>query len=1144
LPAPTLQFTNFASLQQSFGRAEIADLDSDGLLDVVSENGVRFYRNTGTNFAPSGSVTNYNELQDYPLPLLLADFDNDSDVDLFLARRARYYSGSSFPMQFYSSILWNTGAMGFTHATTLPFTPVVRAASAAGDFDNDGDLDLVVSGSTNLSASFTRGKSLTVIYENLGNGEFATHAQTFPGLEEGFLAWADYDSDGDLDLLASGYTNNSRGITVLYRNDDGHFTDSGAPLPVLVSQSYLPIAATFGDFDNDSDLDFLLGGVRVPGLTSVTDVYRNDQSVFTRIPVGATNFSETRVIATWGDLNCDGYLDVVRARSYTVNSDVFLNDRSGGFLPTNRLSFKAERALLVDVDNDSRLDFVSQLGDLPITIYRNITEATNTPPVAPANLSETQTNGSVTFSWDAALDLQQTNGLTYNLRIGTTPGGSEVMSAMANPTNGQRLIAAIGNTGLRTNWTIHKFRPGTYYWSVQAIDHSYAGSPFAPELSFTVSNTLPVVELHSLTNVTANSVTANLLLDTVGELTTYYLEFTSADHSGTSALRIAQPSAQTLQRSLFFAGLNSSNRYEIRLVASNQFGVAYSSPRAITTVPATPLTELTLPFAVLLNNPRFLAADLEGDGDLDIIQSGTRSSRRVHLTYLNDSAVFVSGPEIVLTNFTSSTGVGIDGAADLLNDGILDLLFNGNSRPFPFYRSETNHHLGRNFPFSLPYQSFFADSDNDGDIDLLTFNGPLAAMLYRNDNFESWHGVRVSWISGQMADWGDYDNDGDLDILAWGLTNEFQINPTTATTRILRNDGNNLFTDIQAGLPGVWQGANWIDCDNDADLDVLLAYSTNAFGTNEIRLIRNDGTNGFAAPVTVVSGNELTILATIDFDRDGRPDFFTHQDLPSADKLRLFLNSGDGHFSEFNLALPPLTNLQARFADFDGDAMPDILIQAAVTNISQARLHLFHNNLLSTNPLPPIPVNLASTVSQTTATLTWELPVETDSTNLTAYAFNLRVGTTPRGSELMSAMSHPVTGARHLSQRGNAGQGRSWTIRDLPPGTYYWSVQSMDHAYNGSPFPPGETFVIEPYERPPQFLGAIRESTSVDLLTIDAPIRSRVYIEKSLTLTNDWTLSSGYHYIGAEPVTVRLNSFENTYYRFRLLDDDTPGSPP
>ncbi|HYG34241.1 MAG TPA: hypothetical protein VEC99_05630, partial [Clostridia bacterium] len=99
----------------------------------------------------------------------------------------------------------------------------------------------------------------------------------------------------------------------------------------------------------------------------------------------------------------------------------------------------------------------------------------------------TAVGGSVTFHWASASDRETpTSGLTYNLRVGTTPGGCDILSPLTSA-NGVRLVAAHGNTGHNCSWTLTNFpSSGPFYWSVQAIDSCFAGSLFAPEQNFTL----------------------------------------------------------------------------------------------------------------------------------------------------------------------------------------------------------------------------------------------------------------------------------------------------------------------------------------------------------------------------------------------------------------------------------------------------------------------------------------------------------------------------------------------------------------------------------------------------------------------------------------------------------------------------------
>ena len=108
----------------------------------------------------------------------------------------------------------------------------------------------------------------------------------------------------------------------------------------------------------------------------------------------------------------------------------------------------------------------------------------NVPPAAPSNLRvQLVTGTTLKFLWDAASDGQTpANGLSYNLRIGSAPGGGQVSPAMADAVNGYRRIPALGNANERLSAVVTLPVPSaTYYWSVQAVDGMWAGSPFAAE---------------------------------------------------------------------------------------------------------------------------------------------------------------------------------------------------------------------------------------------------------------------------------------------------------------------------------------------------------------------------------------------------------------------------------------------------------------------------------------------------------------------------------------------------------------------------------------------------------------------------------------------------------------------------------------
>ena len=65
--------------------------------------------------------------------------------------------------------------------------------------------------------------------------------------------------------------------------------------------------------------------------------------------------------------------------------------------------------------------------------------------------------------------------------------------------NGTRLLTGPGNTGPTPHWKLRGLLPGTYYWSVQSINDSFAASPFSIEGTFSITNTRPSAAPMSLT---------------------------------------------------------------------------------------------------------------------------------------------------------------------------------------------------------------------------------------------------------------------------------------------------------------------------------------------------------------------------------------------------------------------------------------------------------------------------------------------------------------------------------------------------------------------------------------------------------------------------------------------------------------------
>jgi hypothetical protein len=93
----------------------------------------------------------------------------------------------------------------------------------------------------------------------------------------------------------------------------------------------------------------------------------------------------------------------------------------------------------------------------------------------------------VKLSWSQATDDHTpSNGLNYNIRVGSAPGGVDIVSPEADVVTGYRRVVAIGNAQERLFSLLTNLSGGKYYWSVQAIDTAFAGGAFANESTFVV----------------------------------------------------------------------------------------------------------------------------------------------------------------------------------------------------------------------------------------------------------------------------------------------------------------------------------------------------------------------------------------------------------------------------------------------------------------------------------------------------------------------------------------------------------------------------------------------------------------------------------------------------------------------------------
>ncbi|MDD3627216.1 MAG: VCBS repeat-containing protein, partial [bacterium] len=150
-----------------------------------------------------------------------------------------------------------------------------------------------------------------------------------PGIMYGSIVFGDIDNDGDLDLILAGSTGSDRFSGIYQNNGTGSFSEINAG--TLTAVSYSSIA--LGDIDNDGDLDLVLTGVS--NLGAISKIYQNDGTgLFTEINPGILTGVSSSSIAL-GDIDNDGDLDLILTGGPGKNSMIYQNDGLGNFIEIN-----------------------------------------------------------------------------------------------------------------------------------------------------------------------------------------------------------------------------------------------------------------------------------------------------------------------------------------------------------------------------------------------------------------------------------------------------------------------------------------------------------------------------------------------------------------------------------------------------------------------------------------------------------------------------------------------------------------------------------------------------------------------------------------------------------------------------------------
>jgi hypothetical protein len=374
--------------------------------------------------------------------------------------------------------------------------------------------------------------------------------------------------------------------------------------------------------------------------------------------------------------------------------------------------------------------------------------------------------------------------------------------------------------------------------------------------------------------------------------------------------------------------------------------------------------------------------DYDADGDLDIYYIGSNFSPNRALWRNDGNDLFTKiTTDIITTDTGNMIGVAF---ADYDNDGDVDAFVAG--VPSSLYQNDGSGNFAKVTSGQIfstgprGWSPAWADVDRDGDLDLFITHpagfvagGVTSNWMFLNDGPPNYTFTRVTGTDPTtgnapytVGNFADYDLDGDLDLFVGaGPANGFTAPDffyhnqlvETGSADLTRITGNILATDRRDG-----QLANWIDIENDGDLDM---YITN-WGGQGVGIVndlyRNDaGTYIKVSGESIVTDRDIS-LANVwgDFDNDADLDVF----VSNQGTNRLYLNNGDGTFTRKISTATAIggNHWAATVGDYDNNGSLDLFVPPTSP---QAPNLLFRNDLQNENSW--IKLRLVGTSSDSTA---------------------------------------------------------------------------------------------------------------------------------------------------------------------------------
>lgn len=322
--------------------AGFIDFNGDQLVDLFISNGKssgeadEVYINKGDDVFELYEDEMLNTLRFPSVGVTWIDIENDGDIDNYMGT---WYGQDNY------LLLNNEGTMELVEGSRLEINTFTESSGWA-DLDRDGFLDVAIANSRSTA---------NLLFRNLVN-DFEELPLLTVESESRSVNWADYNNDGYQDLLIT----NEDASPYLYVNSNGVLRDESALLSAFKSTAF---GASWVDFDNDGDLDLFLANFRETN-SLLENTGDGRFQLVENSGLSLTVFAS--IGSTWGDVDNDGDLDLYVANGFSSGktaNEFYLNNGDGTFTavydhPVIDFTGWSYGVAMGDYNNDGFLDLL------------------------------------------------------------------------------------------------------------------------------------------------------------------------------------------------------------------------------------------------------------------------------------------------------------------------------------------------------------------------------------------------------------------------------------------------------------------------------------------------------------------------------------------------------------------------------------------------------------------------------------------------------------------------------------------------------------------------------------------------------------------------------------------------------------------